>query len=235
MGVKVQRAVDGRYTTANEDSISSKFINYMRDVPEERKKWFRAKLDSTLFSFTESAEFEVEGYDCWFDVEGYDDLSDDDAIWPTKGMMASAILEGLAQEIMDNWVVKMPGHLVKPGDTLKSGRKTLSLLMQYEALKIVHTDKELHVWGAVQQVWSGPTNNSVHKYNLSTFKWEKKTSIKLNYSPIQNKFVPNTKNVVFEPVEPVVVQRCVCLPTLLCGNSAASTEIKEKKCGSSDY
>jgi len=225
----------------------------MRDATEADKKWLKTKLDSTYFSFTESAEShgqtrgpntgynKYKAYDCWAEQEGYDDLPDGCAYPCTqgmvsKGMMASAILEGLAQNIIngfteDTCTCRTAVHVrtyadsysvVKPGETLKSDKHTLSLVRIQAALKIVHTDKDLHCWGAVKTVWTGATNNSVNNYKLSDFDWKKILTFKLN---INNKSVLNTRNVVYEPV---AVQRCSCLPKLLCGTSAAATEIKEE-------
>jgi len=247
MGGFVQRAVDAGTTTATADGSSGgsiKFIEFMRDATEEDKIWLKTKLDSTYFSFTESAEShgkkgydeKYKAYDCWAEQEGYDDLPDGCAHGVCKGMMASAILEGLAQNIIngftdDTYTCRTAVHVqtftgcynvVKRGETAKSGKHSLSLVQLYFALKIVHTDKDLHCWGAEKTVWTGPTNNSVNNYKLSDFDWKKVLTFKLN---INKKSVLNTKNSVFEPI---AVQRCSCLPKLLCGNSAAATEIKEE-------
>jgi len=77
-------------------------------------------------------------------------------------------------------------NVVKPGGKLRSGEKSLSLLMQYTAIKMSHDNKVLNTWESEHHVWSGATRNSTNKYKLSDpkFKWKKTSSTKLN---IKNK------------------------------------------------
>merc|ERR1712232_1344618 len=154
------------------------------------------------------------------DVEGFDDLPDLPESRPqgqpwtkamvTKGMVRSAILVGVAQRIIHAYK-KHHYHVVMPGHTLRSGKKPASLLMQYNATKISHDGEELHCWTSEHHVWSGKTRNSVNRYYLSDpyFRWKKTATCKLSVkskAPTISaaEIVPNTKNVLMEPV---VVQR----------------------------
>lgn len=246
---------DGMVTTVDSDSVGtlpsgsdgtipqglsesgSSWTDYMTEASEEDRGWFRNKLRSATFRLTSSSDGTT---DIESEVEGYDELPDvpeprvKGQPWTramvTKGMVASAILEGFAQGIIHSYK-KHHYHVVMPGHTLKSGKKSMSLLMQYNAVKISHNDKELHCWTSEHAVWSGKTINSVNKYYLSDhhFHWKKTEVAKLN---IKNKLpavsaavvVPNTKGM---EVEPAVVQSSCCLPTLLSRSSAAATVIKE--------
>jgi hypothetical protein len=84
----------------------------------------------------------------------------------TKAIISALILECVAQSLIHTYEHK-GFHLLQPGQTDKSGKKTLSLLLQYDWIRFLHQDGELHVAMGHFHVWTGPWNNSTNHYDLS--------------------------------------------------------------------
>lgn len=189
-GESVEAAVEEGFVTesevsgATEEGLNS-FKDFLKDAIEQDRAIFRNMLDNATFSFNEAGS---DAIDIEAGVEGFEDLPDvpeeprpkPGKPWTrkmiTKGMVASALLEGVAQGIIRSYQKKNHNyHVVMPGQTLKSGKKSMSLLMQYNATRISHDDKVLHCWTSEHAVWSGPKNKSVNRYKLSDhhFHWKK--------------------------------------------------------------
>jgi len=72
---------------------------------------------------------------------------------------------------------------VKPSEEKKSGKKSLSLLMEYNLLKIVNETDSLKIYSNSHHVWSGAKNKSVNKYKVDSkeFKhWKLEQTVKIN-------------------------------------------------------
>merc|ERR1712151_1008583 len=71
----------------------------------------------------------------------------------------------------------------KSGEEKKSGKKSLSLLMEYNLLKIVNETDSLKIYSSSHSVWSGAKNKSVNKYKVDSkeFKhWRLEHTVKIN-------------------------------------------------------
>jgi len=89
---------------------------------------------------------------------------------------------------------------IRQGQSYKSEKMSLSLVMQANCLKLVQSDSEtIDIYNATQTVWTGPTNNSVNNYNSSDFSWKKVGQFKFtstNNNPIYFKnFTKSSKNI----------------------------------------
>jgi hypothetical protein len=93
------------------------------------------------------------------------DVAEDAEPVLTKAIVSALILECIAQSLMDTYEHK-GFHLLQPGQTDKSGKKTLSLLLQYDWIRFLHEDGELQVAMGHFHVWTGAKNKSTKHYDL---------------------------------------------------------------------
>merc|ERR1711953_99390 len=106
---------------------------------------------------------------CWDSLPDHlpQDVAADTEFVCTKAIMSSLILEGVAQTLIHTFEHK-GFHLLQPGHTNKSGKKSLSLLMQYNWIRFLHKDGELELAMGHFHCWSGATKNSTKHYELGS-------------------------------------------------------------------
>jgi len=117
-------------------------------------------------------------------VEGWDDLPDDAVEQEKKSTITKAAVQSVINKAFVHSLVKKfedkDYKSYSPGQEIKSGKKSLSLLMEYTCVRF-HIDSDtIQVLKAHHHVWSGKTNKSVNKYNMTSMgDWKTEATINI--------------------------------------------------------
>jgi len=176
------------------------FLNEFRNIP---RVFFDMLDDTTFLNFIEaeedllSIEAEVPGFEELPDEVPEGDLEHaiedgakkDIMKYVSKRLVAGLIVEAVVQSLIRNYN-KKGYRTVKPGAEEKSGKKSLSLLMEYNLLKIVNETGSLKIYSSSHHVWSGAKNKSVNRYKVDSkdFRhWKLEQTVQINVTGKKNK------------------------------------------------